>query len=280
MRATAGTARTSCPVRCPSSTPGGAARRRAAIVHLSYSDGLARVSVFEQRGRLDRGRCGGYQRQTRPAAGDRLRPRRRAPAGRLVGGRTVFTVVADAPAAYGGPCGRRAARTARASGKGAMDRLGRGLDRVASGSTRSSERPTDSLGSPADDRRAATGTTSRRPGTAVVGPLAAGRLGAAPRSRATPAPRRGRPPPSGPAAAVRRARWPGRPWRPRGHRGPRPAARRPGPSPDTLGRRAAPRRGGRATPVAGGARRRGRPGRRASPAVPSATCSPSATTAA
>lgn len=99
------------------------------IVHLSYSDGLASVSVFEQRGRLRADDLEGYRATT--VRGRRVHVLDGVPQ-RLVwaSGGTVYMVVADAsprtegdvlealPGAGGAPAG--------------WQRLGRGLDRVAS----------------------------------------------------------------------------------------------------------------------------------------------------
>jgi sigma-E factor negative regulatory protein RseB len=103
---------------------------RDAIVHLAYTDGIASVSVFEQRGRLDDRGLAGHRRAT--VGGHTVWVRGEVPQ-RLVwsSGRTVYTVVADAPT-----------RTVDAvvaalphrngAGPGTLGRLGRGLDRVAS----------------------------------------------------------------------------------------------------------------------------------------------------
>jgi sigma-E factor negative regulatory protein RseB len=99
------------------------------IVHLSYSDGLATVSVFEQRGRLQSDHLDGYRAST--VAGRPVYVRDGVPQRITWSGHgTVFTVVADA-----------SSRTVHdvvtalphddADG-GALGRLGRGLDRVAS----------------------------------------------------------------------------------------------------------------------------------------------------
>lgn len=101
------------------------------IVHLSYADGISSISVFQQRGTLDRGRLSGYQREK---AGDQTVWVRPDVPRRVVwsSGGTVYTVVADAPQ-------RTVDRAVivlhdRASQRQGdpMDRLGRGLDRVAS----------------------------------------------------------------------------------------------------------------------------------------------------
>jgi sigma-E factor negative regulatory protein RseB len=99
------------------------------IVHLSYSDGLASVSVFEQRGRLEAADLDGYRAQT--VRGREVYVRDGVPQ-RLVWstGGTVFTVVADAsPRTVGDVV---AALPHAPPDRGALDRLGRGLDRVAS----------------------------------------------------------------------------------------------------------------------------------------------------
>jgi sigma-E factor negative regulatory protein RseB len=98
------------------------------IVHLSYSDGLASVSVFEQRGRLA-AHLAGYQKQS--IRGHRVYVRDGVPQ-KLVWstGGTVFTVVADAtPRTVGDVV---AALPHAADDRGGLHRLGRGLDRVAS----------------------------------------------------------------------------------------------------------------------------------------------------
>jgi sigma-E factor negative regulatory protein RseB len=66
------------------------------IVHLSYSDGLSTVSVFEQRGHLDRGKLGDY-REEQIGAG-RVYARAGVPLRLTWSARgTVFSVLADAP---------------------------------------------------------------------------------------------------------------------------------------------------------------------------------------
>jgi sigma-E factor negative regulatory protein RseB len=100
------------------------------IVHLSYSDGIATVSLFEQRGRLaddgppghDRAVVGGHEVWVR---GDL--PRRVV----WASDGTVYTLVADAPERT--VEGVVAALPHRATADdGTLGRLGRGLDRVAS----------------------------------------------------------------------------------------------------------------------------------------------------
>lgn len=121
-----------CPKRLPGRLSLVDARRaggRPGIVHLSYSDGIATVSLFEQRGRLPADGPAGLE----PAviAGQQVwvggdLPRRVA----WASGGTVYTLVADAPE-------RTVERVVAALPHGAaaddpLGRLGRGLDRVAS----------------------------------------------------------------------------------------------------------------------------------------------------
>ena len=122
--------------RCPTTLPGPLAlvdARRSAdgkgIVHLSYSDGISTVSVFQQRGRLDTARVVGQRREVDGhdvwVHGDV--PRRVV----WASGGTVFTVVADAPERTVDAV--VAAMPHRgAADDGTFGRLGRGLDRVAS----------------------------------------------------------------------------------------------------------------------------------------------------
>jgi sigma-E factor negative regulatory protein RseB len=122
---------------CPSALPGPLAlvdaRRGGAgdedIVHLSYSDGIATVSLFEQRGRLDEKALAGDQRATEGGAAVYVRgqvPRRVV----WSSGGVVYTVVADAPERTVDDV--VAALPHTGAGDGTLGRLGRGLDRVAS----------------------------------------------------------------------------------------------------------------------------------------------------
>jgi sigma-E factor negative regulatory protein RseB len=123
-----------CPDRLPGPLQLVDARRGgkdSAIVHLSYADGIASISVFQQHGRLDGASVTGYRRTE--VDGDQVWvldsvPRRVVWAS---GGR-VYTVVADAPQRT---VDRAVVllheRSTQAEG-GPVDRLGRGLDRVAS----------------------------------------------------------------------------------------------------------------------------------------------------
>jgi len=123
-----------CPRALPGPLPLVDARRggdEGSVLHLSYADGIASVSVFQQRGSLDEGRLSGYRRTA--IGGRTVWARNEVPA-RAVwsAGGLVYTLVADAPqrtvddavaALYAEPEG---------GVDGQMDRLGRGLDRVAS----------------------------------------------------------------------------------------------------------------------------------------------------
>jgi sigma-E factor negative regulatory protein RseB len=99
------------------------------IVHLSYSDGLASVSVFEQRGRLQASDLSGYRATT--VNGRKVFLRDGVPQ-RLVWAShgTVYTVVADASARTVGDVVGALPRPT--DDTGALHRLSRGLDRVAS----------------------------------------------------------------------------------------------------------------------------------------------------
>ena len=122
---------------CPDELPGSLdlvdARRGGEgdnqILHLSYSDGLATVSLFEQRGVLDEENLDGYSPVERD--GRRVFVRDGVPQ-RVVwsAGGTVFTVVADAPPATVDAV--VAALPHDPVEDGGWHRLGRGLDRVSS----------------------------------------------------------------------------------------------------------------------------------------------------
>jgi sigma-E factor negative regulatory protein RseB len=123
---------------CPDVLPGPLAlvdaRRRdgaaGGIVHLSYSDGIATVSVFEQRGQLDEGGLPGHRRYL--VAGHEVWVSGEVPR-RVVwtSGRTVYTVVADAPERTVDQVVAALPHRPAADGD-TLGRLGRGLDRVAS----------------------------------------------------------------------------------------------------------------------------------------------------
>lgn len=123
---------------CPGSLPGPLplvdARRGGEdgdIVHLSYADGIASISVFQQRGSLDRGRLDDYRRET--SGGRTVWVRDEVPR-RVVWslGGTVYTVVADAPERTVDRAVDTLHDDAAAGGGETLDRLGRGLGRVAS----------------------------------------------------------------------------------------------------------------------------------------------------
>ena len=122
---------------CPAVLPGPLslvdARRGGqdgSIVHLSYSDGIGTVSVFEQRGRLDAAALADHRRDV--VDGHVVWVRGEVPK-RVVwtSGRTVYTVVADAPERTVDQVVAALPHHPAADGD-TLGRLGRGLDRVAS----------------------------------------------------------------------------------------------------------------------------------------------------
>jgi sigma-E factor negative regulatory protein RseB len=120
-----------CPRRLPGSLHLVDARRSTTggIVHLSYTDGLASVSVFQQWGRLDGDRLDGYRRDE--VAGVQVHVLDGVPQQLVWSARgRIFTVVADAP-----PRTVEAVVSALPHGSadgGGLQRLGRGMDRMAS----------------------------------------------------------------------------------------------------------------------------------------------------
>jgi sigma-E factor negative regulatory protein RseB len=123
-----------CPDELPGPLPLVDARRggrHREIVHLSYADGIASISVFQQRGDLDRDHLAGYRREE--VAGGAVWVRPEVPR-RVVwsAGGTVYTLVADAPERTVDRAVDVLHEGANARGGDPMDRLGRGLDRVAS----------------------------------------------------------------------------------------------------------------------------------------------------
>jgi sigma-E factor negative regulatory protein RseB len=122
-----------CPDQLPPSLQLVDARRGGGhydgIVHLSYSDGLAAVSVFEQRGRLRASDLADYRATS--VRGRKVYLRDGVPQ-RLVWAShgTVYTVVADASARTVGDVVGALPRPT--DDTGALHRLGRGLNRVAS----------------------------------------------------------------------------------------------------------------------------------------------------
>jgi sigma-E factor negative regulatory protein RseB len=123
---------------CPEVLPGPLAlvdaRRRdgagGGIIHLSYSDGISTVSVFEQRGRLDEDAVAGHQSYR--VDGHEVWVSGEVPQ-RVVwsSGQTVYTVVADAPERTVDQVVAALPHRPAADGD-TLGRLGRGLDRVAS----------------------------------------------------------------------------------------------------------------------------------------------------
>ncbi len=123
---------------CPKVLPGPLAlvdaRRRdgtaGGIMHLSYSDGIATVSVFEQRGRLDGDGLAGHHREV--IDGHEVWVSGEVPQ-RVVwtSGQTVYTVVADAPERTVDQVVAALPHRPATDGD-TLGRLGRGLDRVAS----------------------------------------------------------------------------------------------------------------------------------------------------
>ena len=99
-------------------------------MHLSYSDGIATVSVFEQRGRLDADGLAGHHREV--VDGHEVWVSGEVPQ-RVVwtSGETVYTVVADAPERTVDQVVAALPHQPAADGN-TLGRLGRGLDRVAS----------------------------------------------------------------------------------------------------------------------------------------------------
>ena len=123
-----------CPRRLPGPLQLVDARRGgkdSAIVHLSYADGIASISVFQQQGRLDPTSVAGYRRTE--IDGDQVWVRDSVPR-RVVwssGGR-VYMVLADAPQRTVDRAVVLLHERADQGEGGPVDRLGRGLDRVAS----------------------------------------------------------------------------------------------------------------------------------------------------
>ena len=123
---------------CPDQLPGALdlvdARRGggpgAPILHLSYSNGLSAVSLFEQRGRLDAANLDGYRLQEQDGRAVYVQdgmPQRVVWSAQG----TVFTLVADAPASTVDQVVAALPHDPVEDG-GRWDRLGRGFERVAS----------------------------------------------------------------------------------------------------------------------------------------------------
>jgi sigma-E factor negative regulatory protein RseB len=122
---------------CPEDLPRGltlyAAQRMSSptgeVVHLSYSDGISSVSVFEQPGRLDVDGLEGYE--VVQLGTSTVHARSGMPISVVwESDRSVLTVVADAPASTVADV-VTALPHAEPTEKGIMARLGRGIDRAA-----------------------------------------------------------------------------------------------------------------------------------------------------
>ncbi|MFL6138539.1 MAG: sigma-E factor regulatory protein RseB domain-containing protein [Frankiaceae bacterium] len=102
---------------------------RSPMLHLSYSDGLATLSLFEQRGRLVSRALAGWRRAVlagRTVYVDASSPQRLA----WQGGGTVFALLSDAaPARVAGAVG---GLPHGGAGDGVADRMARGFDRLGS----------------------------------------------------------------------------------------------------------------------------------------------------
>lgn len=123
---------------CPSRLPGPLelvdARRGgegSSVVHLSYADGISSLSLFLLRGSLPREELRGFAREQ--VSGDTVWVSDDVPR-RVVwsSGGTVYAVVADAPRRTVDRAVVVLHASASQGQKGPVDRLGRGLDRVAS----------------------------------------------------------------------------------------------------------------------------------------------------
>lgn len=123
-----------CPLTLPGPLPLVDARKGgdgAATLHLSYADGIASVSVFQQRGRLDEEDLAGFAWEK--IGGHDVWVRAEVPE-RIVWSSdgVVYTLVADAPASTV-KAAVASLYVERGGGvENQVDRLGRGLDRVAS----------------------------------------------------------------------------------------------------------------------------------------------------
>jgi sigma-E factor negative regulatory protein RseB len=123
-----------CPDELPGPLPLVDARRggeQGDIVHLSYADGIASISVFLQHGDLDHDSLRGYRYEK--VAGRPVWVRAEVPR-RVVWSSdgTVYTVVADAPERTVERAVHLLHEVESPRGGDPLDRLGRGLDRVAS----------------------------------------------------------------------------------------------------------------------------------------------------
>ena len=123
-----------CPRRLPGPLQLVDARRRgkdSTVVHLSYADGIASISVFQMDGRLDPASVAGYRRTE--VDGDQVWVLDSVPRSvRWSSGGRVYTVLADAPQRTVDRAVVLLHERADQGEGGPVDRLGRGLDRVAS----------------------------------------------------------------------------------------------------------------------------------------------------
>jgi sigma-E factor negative regulatory protein RseB len=123
-----------CPDALPGPLPLVDARRGGqgeSVVHLSYADGISSISVFSSRGRLDKSVLRGYRRTE--VSGDPVWVQDAVPRQVVwASGPTVYRVVGDAPRRTVDRAVVLLHAGASDGQKGPVDRLGRGLDRVAS----------------------------------------------------------------------------------------------------------------------------------------------------
>jgi len=123
-----------CPDALPGPLPLVDARRGGkggSVVHLSYADGISSISVFQMRGSLDESDVRDYRRIE--VAGDPVWVRDAVPRKAVwASGETVYVVLGDAPRRTVDRAVVLLHAGASKGEKGTVDRLGRGLDRVAS----------------------------------------------------------------------------------------------------------------------------------------------------
>lgn len=128
--AQARTDRASAPATPGAGAGAGASAPPSPVLHLTFSDGLSAVSVFQQRGELDRSGMSGYRTERRPGGQEVLVsqgfPRRVLWSSHG----TVFTVVGDGDELVDAAVD--ALPHAGAEPAGGRDRLRRGIERLAS----------------------------------------------------------------------------------------------------------------------------------------------------
>jgi sigma-E factor negative regulatory protein RseB len=124
---------------CPDTLPGGLSlydvRRTSSttnpVIQLAYSDGLVNVSVFEERGHLDKAALKGYTPEK--IAGRTVQVRRGTTAELTwQSGATVYTVLADAPEASVDAIAASLPAPSVASASSGWSRVRRGLNRMGS----------------------------------------------------------------------------------------------------------------------------------------------------